>query len=141
MMNTQIQGMFLGSNNYPMKIQHGRGLERNGAKVSKGGFAEEVAMELRLEFRKQKAGRKEGNTLKENHPLHRMGPHLGRGRGKGHPLPKGPCWAERVADKPDLSGPGFSSQRRKQADSPWDTSAPVWLTLLHSSCWAPFADQ
>ena len=62
MMNTQIQGMFLGSNNYPMKIQHGRGLERNGAKVSKGGFAEEVAMELRLEFRKQKAGRKEGNT-------------------------------------------------------------------------------
>lgn len=35
MMNTQIQGMFLGST-HPMKIQHGRGLERNGAKVSKG---------------------------------------------------------------------------------------------------------
>ena len=44
MMNTQIQGMFLGSNNYLMKIQHGRGLERNGAKVSKGGFVEEVAL-------------------------------------------------------------------------------------------------
>ena len=42
-----------------MKIQHGRGLERNGAKVSKGGFVEKVALEPRLEFRKQKEGRKE----------------------------------------------------------------------------------
>lgn len=65
----------------------------------------------------------------------------GTREGQGAPRHPGLCWAERVADKPDLSGPGFSGQSRKQADSPWGTLAPVWLTLLHSSWRAPFADQ
>ena len=68
-----------------MKIQHGRGLERNGAKVSKGGFVEKVALEPRLEFRKQKEGRKEGNTPEDGGHI------LGRGGGmdKGHPATQG----------------------------------------------------
>lgn len=85
MMNTQIQGMFLGSNNYLMKIQHGRGLERNGAKVSKGGFVEEVALEPRLEFRKQKEGRKEGNTPQRMVAISWGG----GGMDKGHPATQG----------------------------------------------------
>lgn len=48
----------------------------------------EVTLEQRLELAKRRRQQR-GQHLKENHPLHRMGPHLGRGRGKGHPLPKG----------------------------------------------------
>ena len=83
-----------------MKIQHGRGLERNGAKVSKGGFVEKVALEPRLEFRKQKEGRKEGNTPSG------WGPYPGAGGAawtRGTQPPKGLCCTEEVVDVPDLS--------------------------------------
>ena len=62
-----------------MKIQHGRGLERNGAKVSKGGFVEKVALEPRLEFRKQKEGRKEGSTPRGWWPYPGAGGRHGQG--------------------------------------------------------------
>ena len=90
---------------------------------------------------KEKEAGKRAGPSRKTIPFTGWGHIWDEGGARGTRAPKGLCWVERVGDEPDLSGPGFSGQRRKQADSPWGTSAPVWLTLLHSFWRAPFADR
>ena len=94
-------------------------------------FMEEVTQEQRLESAKRRRqGR--GQHPQGNPPT-----------GWGHIRDGG---GGTQAPRPLLGGEGGRSAwplgpRRKQADSPWGTLAPVWLTLLHSFWRAPFADQ
>ena len=102
-------------------------------------FMEGVTQGHRLGLSKRR--RQERGQHPQGKPPPQDGATSGTRGGQGAPGHPGPCWAERAAGKPGLSGPGFSGPRRNQADSPWGTLAPVWLTLLHSFWRAPFADQ
>ena len=80
-------------------------MERNGPKVSKGGFTEEVTQEQRWESAKRR-GQKGRQNLQGRPAPTRWGHIQDQAGARGTPAPKGLWWAERVANPRDRSAQG-----------------------------------
>ena len=88
-------------------------MERNGTKVSKGGFTEEVTPKQRLELAKRRRQRGGQNT--QGRPVPTGWGHIRDKAGARGTLgaPKGLWWAERVANPRDHSAQGPPVKREE----------------------------
>ena len=100
MMNTQIEGMLSGSNNYSEKNSARQGVRSRWGGSVQGRLHGGGDIGAEAGIRKEKEAGKRAASSRKTIPQ-RVGPHPWGNRGTQPP--KRLCWAERLADVPELS--------------------------------------